>query len=110
MKVRYWNEYTNEVFDTKEEAEKSEKKYLAEQEAKKKAEEERLAAKKKKESERADRAKEVTEALHKAINARREYQEKLAAFCKDYGAFHFSTKDLDDIDLPSILDIIREDW
>ena len=35
MKTKYWNEYTNEVFDTEEEAMASEKKYLDAQEAKK---------------------------------------------------------------------------
>ena len=109
MKVKYWNEYTGETFNTEEEAIASEKKYLEAQEAKKRAEEEKAAAKKKKESERAARAKEVQEALNTAVEARKDYQKKLAAFCKDYGAFHFSTNDVAGLDLSSILDLM-EDW
>ena len=101
MKIKYYDEYTNSVFNTKEEAEASEKKYLEAQEAKKK-----------KDSERASRAKEVTEALNKAVEARKEYHNKLAAFCKDYGAFHFSTKDFENSDLDALSTILDflEDW
>ena len=106
MKTRYWNEYTNEVFDTEEEALASEKEYLKVQEERKKAEQERIAAKKKKDSERAARAKEVQEALAVAVKARKEYQNKLSAFCKDYGAFHFSTKDIEELEPFSIFDLI----
>ena len=109
MKTKYWNEYTNEVFDTEEEAVASEKKYLAAQEAKKKAEEERIAAKKKKDSERAARAKEVQEAFAVAVKARKDYQTKLSNFCKDYGAFHFSTDDIKELEPFSIFDLI-ENW
>lgn len=109
MKTKYWNEYTNEVFDTEEEAVASEKKYLAAQEAKKKAEEERIAAKKKKDSERAARAKEVQEALAIAVKARKDYQAKLANFCKNYGPFHFSTDDIKELEPLSIFDLI-ENW
>jgi hypothetical protein len=109
MKTKYWNEYTNEVFDTEEEAVASEKKYLAAQEAKKKAEEERIAAKKKKDSERAIRAKEVQEALTIAVKARKDYQVKLSNFCKDYGPFHFSTEDIKELEPFSIFDFI-ENW
>ena len=109
MITKYFNQYTNEPFDTPEEADASEKVYLKELEEKKKAEEERIAAKKKKDSERAARAKEVQEALSKVVAARKEYQEKLSAFCKDYGAFHFSTKDIKDFEPLSIWDLV-ENW
>ena len=85
MKTKYWNEYTNEVFDTEEEAMASEKKYLEAQEAKKR-----------KDSERAERAKEVEAAMQKVIDAKKEYRKLLNKFCKDYGAYHYSLKDSDD--------------
>ena len=109
MKIKYYNEYTNEAFDTQEEELASEKKYIAEQQAKKKAEEERIAAKKKKDSERAIRAKEVQEALAIAVKARKDYQAKLSNFCKDYGPFHFSTEDIKELEPFSIFDFI-ENW
>ena len=109
MITKYFNQYTNEPFDTPEEADTSEKVYLKELEEKKKAEEERIAAKKKKDSERAARAKEVQEALTVAVKARKDYQAKLSNFCKDYGAFHFSTNDIKELEPFSIFELI-ENW
>lgn len=85
MKTKYWNEYTNEVFDTEEEAMASEKKYLEAQEAKKR-----------KDSERAERAKELEAAMQKVMEAKKEYKKLLNKFCKDYGSYHYSLKDSDD--------------
>ena len=85
MKTHYVNEYTHEVFDTKEEAVASEKKYLEAQEAKKR-----------KDSERAERAKELEAAMQKVIEAKKAYRKLLNEFCKDYGAYHYSLKDSDD--------------
>lgn len=93
MKTKYWNEYTNEVFDTEEEAMASEKKYLDAQEAKKK-----------KDSERAARAKEVEDAMKAVIEAKKHYNEVLKAFCKDYGSFHYSTNDLKNYNLFDLFD------
>ena len=93
MKTKYWNEYTNEVFDTKEEAMASEKKYLDAQEAKKR-----------KDSERAARAKEVEDAMKAVIEAKKHYNEVLKAFCKDYGSFHYSTNDLKNYNLLDLFD------
>ena len=93
MKTKYWNEYTNEVFDTEQEALKSEQKYLDAQEAKKK-----------KDSERAARAKEVEDAMKAVIEAKKHYNKVLKAFCKDYNYYHFSTNDLKDYSLLDLLD------
>ena len=98
MKTIYCNQYTDELFDTEEEAVASEKKYLEVQEARKRAEEERLATQKKKDSERAARAKHVEELLNKYTEARKEYVEALNAFCKDFGAFHTTLKGADPLD------------
>lgn len=86
MKKLYCNEYTDEPFETEEEALASEKKFLDAKAAKEKAEAERKAAAERKNSERAARAKEVED-------KRKAYQKALSDFCKDYGAYHISIKD-----------------
>lgn len=96
MITKYFNQYTNEPFDTPEEADASEKKYLEVEEVKKK-----------KASERAERAKEVEEALKAAVDARKHYQEVLKAFCKDYGSFHYSTNDLKNYNISDVFDIFN---
>lgn len=93
MITKYFNQYTNEPFNTPEEADASEKKYLKEEEAKKRAEAERKAAAEKKNAERALEAKEVDEAYKAFIEARKAYQKKLSDFCKKYGTYHMSVKD-----------------
>ena len=98
MKKIYCNEYTDEPFDTPEKAAESERKYLEAKAAKEKAEAERKAALEKKNSERAARAKEVEEALKAFTDARKNYVEKLNAFCKDYGSFHYTTRGTDPMD------------
>ena len=97
MKTRYYNEYTNEIFDTEKEALESEKKYLEAKEAKKK-----------KDSERAARAKEVDEAMKVAIEAKKKYQDLVRAFCKDYKSYHFSTNDMKNYDFFDFLNFF--DW
>ena len=99
MKKLYCNQYTDEIFDTEEKALASEREYLEVQEAKKKAEAERKAALEKKNSERAAKAKEVEEALKAYNEARKNYQQKLGEFCRTYGAFHTSIKDVNPLDL-----------
>lgn len=42
---------------------------------------------------RADRAKEVEAAYRKVVEAQKDYHKVLAAFCKDYGAFHMTLND-----------------
>lgn len=114
MKIRYYNEHTGESFDTEQEAAESEKKYIAVQEAKKRAAEVAKAAEEKKKQERAERAKEVQEALKEAIAMRKSFQEKLdifqdklSDFCEEYGAFHFSTNDLDADESVSLFNLIN---
>lgn len=98
MKTIYCNQYTDELFDTEEKARESERKYLEAKAAKEKAEAERKAALEKKNSERAARAKEVEEALKAFTDARKNYVEKLNAFCKDYGSFHTTVKGTNPMD------------
>lgn len=99
MKKIYCNEYTDELFDTEEKAAESERKYLEAKAVKEKAEAERKAALEKKNSERAARAKEVEDKRKAYIDARNEYQKALSNFCKDYGAYHMSVKDVNPLSL-----------
>lgn len=99
MKKLYCNQYTDEIFDSEEKALTSEQKYLEAKAAKEKAEVERKAAIEKKNAERAVKAKEVEDALKAYNEARKNYQKKLGEFCKTYGAFHTSIKDVNPLDL-----------
>lgn len=83
-----FSEKLNKKFDTVEacvEAEKEFDKAQAEAKAKKEA----LNA------ERATRAKEVEEAYKAMSEAKKHYNDLLNAFCKDYGAFHMTLKNVD---------------
>lgn len=99
MKKLYCNQYTDEIFDSEEKALASEREYLEVKAAKEKAEAERKAAIEKKNAERAVKAKEVEDALKAYNEARKNYQKKLGEFCKTYGAFHTSIKDVNPLDL-----------
>ena len=90
--MKIYSEELKKLFDTVEECEKAEA-------AHRKAEEEKKAAEQKKAENRKARAKEVEDALKAAAEARANYEKLLAAFCKDYGAFHYSFKDDDDFDI-----------
>lgn len=86
--MKYISDVTGKVYETVDALEQEEKKVLAEREEKEKA----LAEKK---ANREARAKEVDEALKAAVEAQKVANEKLAAFCKDYGPFHTSIENAD---------------
>ncbi len=86
--MKYYSDITNKVYDSVDALEKEEQKIAEENAAKEKA-----AAEKK--ANREARAKEVEEALKFALEAQKEANDKLQAFCKDYGTFHTSLKDAD---------------
>ena len=90
--MKIYSEELKKLFDTVEECEKAEA-------AHRKAEEEKKAAEQKKAENRKVRAKEVEDALKAAAEARANYEKLLAAFCKDYGSFHYSFTDDDDFDI-----------
>lgn len=93
--MKYYSEELNKLFDSEKEALKAEKDHAAAL----KAEEEKKA---KMNSERAAAAKEVEQALDALKAAKKEYHEKLSAFCEKYGTYHTSIKDADLPDLFSI--------
>lgn len=84
--MKYLSEVTNKAYDTIDELNAEEEKVLSARKA-------REAAEAEKKAKREERAKEVEEALKFALDAQKEANEKLEAFCKDYGAFHTSLKD-----------------
>ncbi len=95
--MKYYSEELNKLFDSEKEALKAEKDHAAAL----KAEEEKKA---KVNAERAAAAKEVEAALENLKAAKKEYHEKLSAFCDKYGAYHTSIKNVDLPDLFTIWD------
>lgn len=88
--MKYFSDVTNKVYDTVEELNNEETKII---EARK-AQEAAVAEKK---AQREARAKEVEEAIKVALDAQKVANDKLQAFCKDYGTFHTSLKNADTI-------------
>jgi hypothetical protein len=86
--MKYLSEVTNKAYDTVDELNAAEEKALTARKAQELAEAEKKAK-------REARAKEVEEALKAALEAQKVANEKLQAFCKDYGTFHTSLKDAD---------------
>lgn len=99
--MKYYVESLKKFFDTAEEADKAEKKYLAEV----KAEEEKKA---KLADERKARADEVDAAFKAVAEAQEKARKLLNDFCKDYGAYHHSYKIGDAV--PSLFDWMLKDW
>lgn len=86
--MKYFSETLNKVFNSEAECLEAEEKHaqaLAEAKAKKEA----LT------NERAARAKKVEELYKTAAKAKREYEDALNAFVKDYGSFHATFKTTD---------------
>lgn len=81
--MKYYSEDLKKFFNTPEECEKAEAAHLK----RVKEEEEKKA---KAASERAVKAKEVEDALKQLNEARKNYDEKLRAFCKEYGSWHYT--------------------
>ena len=83
--MKYFSEQLNRLFDSAEELETAEAKAIAEENAKKEAEQKKAA-------ERKARAAEVDAARTAMLEATKRYNDVLAKFCKDYGAYHCSVK------------------
>ena len=88
--MKYFSDVTKKVYDTVDELNNEETKII---EARK-AQEAAVAEKK---AQREARAKEVEEAIKVALDAQKVANDKLQAFCKDYGTFHTSLKNADTI-------------
>lgn len=94
--MKILSEKTNKYYDTVDECIAAEKEYDEAVAAEKKRQEELVTARKA----RADEVEkafqnlvEVKKAAAQAVaDAKKEYNDKLNAFCKDYGQFHMSIK------------------
>ena len=84
--MKYYSEITKNLYDSKEELVKAEAEVV------------------KSKADRAERAKEVNEALKAATAAQKKANELLAKFVKDYGSFKTTLKD-EDVDVRSFWDI-----
>lgn len=107
MAIRIYSDKTQKFYNSIDEANQAEFK-AKEEENRQRVLAERKAAeeKEKKEKEAAERkamAAEVTAALEAANKAQSAYREKLEAFCKKYGTFHFSTDGVKNV--PALFDI-----
>lgn len=81
--MKYYSEKLNRLYDTEADLTKAEM-------AAAKAEAEKIAKEKAATEHRAERAKEVTEALKAATAAKEKANKLMTAFVKDYGSFHTS--------------------
>ena len=81
MAIKVYSDRTNKFYDTVEEAKQEKEKKLAERKA----------------------AAEKVEVARKAyLEAQKAYREELEKFCKQYGTYHYSTDNPDEI--PSLFD------
>lgn len=106
MAIKVYSDRTNKYYDSVDAAERAERE-LKEQENRDKILAERRAAelKEKREKEAAERkemANTVEDARKAMVAAQKVYKEKLEAFCKKYGSYHYSSSSIDDI--PTLFD------
>lgn len=87
--MKIYSEITKQFYETVKACEKAEAEAL---EAEKKAKEE----KEKLNTERKIRAAEIDEARKAMVEAQNTYEKLIRDFCRDYGAYHYSTKDIND--------------
>ena len=104
--VKIYSDVTNAFYNTAEEAQKAEEEHAAKLAAEKAKKEQEIAlAKQKKEQALAERkaAAEKVETARKAyLDAQKAYRTELEGFCKQYGTYHYSTNNADEI--PSLFD------
>lgn len=88
--MKYWNEYEQKFYENANDCLAAERAFQAKQE-KEEYEKKRQAAERK-------AAADKVEAARKAMNeAQSTYKKELEAFCKKYGSYHYSSKDVSDI-------------
>ena len=80
--MKYFSEITNSVYDTEQELIEAEELVEKEEEKKKIAK-----------AERAEREKEIEEAIRDAAEAQKKVNELIDAFVADYGSYHSTIKD-----------------
>lgn len=98
--MKFYSESLKRLFDTEKECNESEALYQKEQEEKK-SREKKLA------DEKRARANEVTEAYSKVREAQKAYLKLKNRFIQDYGYFHVSYRDIDDIPFVDIFDLFK---
>lgn len=108
--MKYYGERTKKLYDTVEDCERAEFE-AKEKENREKIEKERKEreAKEKKELAIAQRkaAAEKVDAARKAMtDAQKTYRDELNKFIKEYGTYHYSTNNADDI--PSLFNIFND--
>ena len=109
MAVKIYSDKTNKFYNSIEDANKAEFE-LKEKEnlAKIQKERELALAKEKKEKELAERkalAAEVDAARKELGKAQTAYKEKLEAFCKKYGTYHYTIENADEV--PSLFNLFN---
>lgn len=82
--MKFYSEITKQLYSSEKELHTAEAK-----------EQEKINAQKAKDEARAARAKEVEEAMQKAVDANKKYLELRNQFIKDYGSFHMSVSSND---------------
>ena len=88
--MKYWNEYEQKFYENANDCLAAERAFQAKQE-KEEYEKKRVAAERK-------AAADKVEAAHKVMTeAQSNYKKELESFCKKYGSYHYSTKDVSDI-------------
>ena len=88
--MRYYSTETREFYNSEKECLKAEREYLEKRDAAKKEKEKQAA-------ERKARAAEVEDARKAMIAAQKKYREVLGAFVKQFGSYHYSTTNTDEI-------------
>lgn len=95
--MKYYSETTKSFYNTEKECVEAEKNH-------KKAIEKAELEKRKAAELRKGRAAEVEKAREEYLKARKNYNDVLTKFCKDYGAYHCSIKDVTPEGLSEYLD------
>lgn len=91
--MKYYSEKTKKLYETED--------ILHDEEAKYDLEHEKERALK---AQRAERAKEIEEAYEKAANAKREADELVNKFIRDFGSYHYTRKDI--VPVHSLFDML----
>ena len=98
--MKFYSEALNRLFDTEKELLEKETLYVKEQKEKKEREKKLI-------DEKRARANEVTEAYSKVREMQKTYIKLKNKFIQDYGYFHMSYRDIDDIPYVDIFDLFR---
>ena len=101
MAIKYYSERTGKFYDTVEACEDAELK-AKEQEnlariKKEREEREKKELQEQRAAKRKEDATKVETARKAMVEAQKKYRDELAAFCKEYGSYHYTSSSVDDI-------------